>query len=215
MTGRMQPEAIDPKQYSEVLAAARKGDAQALRKLLKDCEGEVGDCVAKKIPIHVRGAFDEMDVLQVTFLEATLGLSKFLGSTRSRFIAWTKTIAEHNLRDACDALDCKKRPDRRRRVAIGPPSDSYTTLLEQLGGSITTPSRYLAQGEIKAKVDAALEALPPDYRLVIQAYDLENRSIADVMTLMRRSKGAVHMLRRRAHERLRDLMGASANFFSS
>ena len=198
-----------------MLASARKGDSQALGKLLKDCEAEVGGWIGKQIPNQLRDAFDGTDVMQVTFIEAILDIHKFLGSTRPRFTAWVRRIAEHNLRDACDALDCKKRPDRKRRVAIGPPGDSYTSLLEELGGNVTTPSRQFAQSEIKAKADAALDALPPDYRRVVQLYDFEDRSFRDVAAMMERSLGLVHMLRARALDRLREFLGASTNFFSS
>jgi hypothetical protein len=45
-------------------------------------------------------------------------------------------------------------------------------------------------------------------------YDLEDRAIDDVTKALGRTRGAVHMLRARAHERLRELLGAESIFFS-
>jgi len=210
----MQPDAIDPKQYSDMLAAARKGDSQVLGELLKGCEAEVGSGIGKQIPNHHRAAFDETDVMSVTFLEAFLGFHKFLGSSRSQFVGWIRAIAEHNLRDACAGLEAKKRPPP-KLVAIGSPDDYYTNLLEQLSGSATTPSRHFAQGEMKAKVDAAIDALPQDYRRVVRLHDFEGQSFRDIAAVMAKSLGFVHMLHVRAFDRLREFLGTSTNFFSS
>jgi len=215
MTGRKQPEPTDQGGWRDVLEAARKGNSQALGKLLKECEAEVGGGIGRQIPNHLRDAFDETDVMQITFTDAILDIHKFLSSTPASFTAWVRRIAEHNLRDACDALDSRKRPPRKRRVAVGLPGDSYTRFLEQLSGSATTPSGHFTASEIKVKVDAAFEALSPDYRRVIQLHDFEGRAFREVASIMKRSLGFVHMAHARALDRMREFLGASTNFFSS
>ena len=56
-------------------------------------------------------------------------------------------------------------------------------------------------------LNAALNTLPADYRTAVRLYDLEGRPVAEVAGTMGRSAGAVHMLRARAHERLRAFLG--------
>ena len=60
----------------------------------------------------------------------------------------------------------------------------------------------------------ALTGLPPDYAAVIRLYDLEGRPIEDVARELRRTPGAVHMLRVRAHDHLRERLGAESHFFT-
>ena len=50
---------------------------------------------------------------------------------------------------------------------------------------------------------------------MIRLYDLEGRPIAEVAAEMGRSSGAVHMLRARAHDRLRELLGPESAFFTN
>ena len=77
-----------------------------------------------------------------------------------------------------------------------------------------TPSRIAARGEARKILDSALVMLPPDYGTVIHLYDLEGRTASEVAERMGRSEGAVYMVRTRAHERLRAILGSSSRFFS-
>jgi RNA polymerase sigma factor (sigma-70 family) len=64
-------------------------------------------------------------------------------------------------------------------------------------------------------MEGALRQLPPDYEKVIRLYDLAGKSPAEVAQEMGRSQGAVFMLRARAHDRLREVLGSSSQFFST
>lgn len=88
------------------------------------------------------------------------------------------------------------------------------TLLEQLVGTGSTPSRHSARDEAVGILNDVIGKLPPDYGKVVRLYDLEERPAEEVAFSMGRSVGAVHMLRVRAHERLRELLGSESRFFS-
>ena len=64
----------------------------------------------------------------------------------------------------------------------------------------------MVRAEVIVQVRHALERLPPDYKQVIQLRRLEERSVAETAQIMKRSKGATHMLFWRAMEALRDVM---------
>jgi len=55
--------------------------------------------------------------------------------------------------------------------------------------------------------------LPPDYEKVVRLYDLQCKSAVEVAAELGRSEGAVYMLRARAHERLKQELGSSSQFF--
>ena len=66
-----------------------------------------------------------------------------------------------------------------------------------------------------AFVVACVDALPEDYGRVVRLYDLQGLPIADVSRQLGRSSGAVHMLRARAHDQLRVLLGPETGWFGS
>lgn len=199
---------------AELLEQAVAGDAAALQTLLGRASRQVRGRLQGRIGKQWQAALDIDDVMQVTFLEAFLQIDRLAARDMATFQAWLTRIAENNLRDALKELSRQKRPDPRKRVQPQSLEDSCAVLLEQLGGTSTTPSRHAARGEAAAILKAALRKLPADYAMAVRQYDLEGRAMAEVAAAMERSEGAVHMLRRRAHDRLRELLGSASQFFS-
>jgi RNA polymerase sigma-70 factor (ECF subfamily) len=197
-----------------LLAQAISGNKDALGQLVQHYAPRVRRRLKGKITRSFQSVLALEDVLQVTYLEAFLRIGKFNPGSDGAFDAWLTRIAENNLRDALRELQRAKRPQPQRRVALSAERDSSTALLELLGGSSTTPSRQAARGEAQRIVEQALGKLPADYQRAVRLYDLDGLSAADVAAAMGRSVGAFHMVRVRAHDRLRELLGSSERFFS-
>jgi RNA polymerase sigma-70 factor (ECF subfamily) len=195
-----------------VLAAVR-GDIDAMTQLLNDCAPEVERSLS--IAKQWRSVLEPADVMQVTYLEAFLRIGQFDPGRAEPFSAWLGRIEENNLRDAIRGLQRQKRPQPADRVAIPHGGDSTAHLYEQLGVTTTTPSRHATREERVDRLNAALEALPDDYAKVVRLYDLQGLSIGEVAGQMGRSAGAIHMLRARAHDRLRPMLGAESGWFGS
>jgi RNA polymerase sigma factor (sigma-70 family) len=191
---------------------AVSGDSGSLAALLRN--------VGPRIKEHVRvgplwqAVLDTEDVMQVTFLEAFLRIQRLAPPTIGAFEAWLARIAENNMRDAIRGLERQKRPDPRRRVASHQSADSDLCLLEYLGFTTSTPSRQAARGEAATLLHDAITRLPESYATVVQMYDLDGHSIDEVCARLKRSSGAIYMLRARAHQRLEELLGESSRFFS-
>ncbi len=201
---------VDP----SLLQKAVEGDAGALRVLLEQFGGEVRKRICGKIEKRWQASLDEDDVMQVTYLEAFLHIDQLTARDSASFLTWLTRIAENALRDAVRGLTRQKRPDPARRVESAPGVDSYVGLLECLGVTTTTPSREAARRDAAAILETAVAKLPEDYKTAVRLYDLEGRSVAEVAAGMGRSVGAVHMLRARAHDRLRQELGTASQFFS-
>lgn len=197
-----------------LLQQAVEGDATALRVLLEHFGGEVRKRISGRIDKRWRASLDEDDIMQVTYLEAFLHIDQLTARDSASFLAWLTRIAENALRDAIRGLTRQKRPDPARRVLATPGPDSYVGLLECLGVTTTTPSREAARHDAADILQTAVARLPEDYKEVVRLYDLEGRPIAEVAANMGRSVGAVHMLRARAHDRLRQDLGTSSRYFS-
>ncbi len=201
---------IDP----SLLQQAVEGDTAALRVLLEHFGGEVRKRVGGRIDKRWRASFDEDDVMQVAFLEAFLHIDQLTARDPASFLTWLTRIAENAILEAVRGLSRQKRPDPARRLVPAAGADSYEGLLAYLGVTTTTPSRQAASRDSAAMLESAIAGLPEDYRIVVRLYDLEGRPVTDVASHMSRSVGAVHMLRARAHDRLRRNLGASSRFFS-
>lgn len=200
---------------AELVERAVQGDSEALTELL-EAEGPiVRQRMEPKIGAAWRSVLDVDDVMQVSYMEAFLQIHKFRPSGPGAFRAWLSQIAENNLRDAIKSFERAKRPDPRKRVHGPPGEQSFVALVEVLGVTNSTPSQHAARGEFKGVIDKALAKLPSDYARVITMYDLEARPAAEVAAVMGRSTGAVFMLRARAHDALRDVLGSSSQFFST
>lgn len=193
--------------------AAVAGDTEALSELLR----EHGPAVERSLSIgrEWRAVLEPADVMQVTYLEAFLQIARYDPDRAEPFRAWLQRIAENNLRDAIRGLERQKRPQPAQRVESPPDADSASGLYALLGVTTTTPSRHASADEHSERLQAALESLPDDYGTVVRLYDLQSLPIAEVSNRMARSPGAVHMLRARAHERLRQLLGPESGWFGS
>lgn len=198
----------------QLIERATAGDAAALRTLLERCGPQLSREMRGQIAPVWRSQIDADDVMQVTYLEAFLQLHTLLVRDAAGFYSWLRRIALNNLRDAIKELERKKRPNPSRRVDGPTSEESYVALVEALGATSATPSRDAARREIGGIIERTLERLPPDYRRVIRRCDLEGRDAGEVAAEMGRSPGAIHMLRARAHDRLRALLGSEADFFS-
>ena len=192
---------------------AGAGDADALTRLLDRFGPEVERALS--ISREWRSVLEPADVMQITYFEAFLQISQFDPDRSEPFRSWLKRIAENNLCDAVRGLQSQKRPQPGDRVRFSSHVDSATGLLAFLGVTSTTPSGQAQREERANRLNAALDALPEDYGLAVRLYDLEGLPIEEVATQLNRSKGAVHMLRARAHNRLKELLGAESKWFST
>lgn len=197
----------------QLVHAAVGGDTVALSALLR----AHGPRLREQLSIDRRwqSVLEADDVLQVTYLEAFLKISTFVPGGSNAFYGWLRRIAENNLRDAIKGFEAQKRPPPALAMDVAVSDQSTVALFDLLGVASATPSRAAASSEMRNSLDRALKALPRDYADVIKAYDLDGLPVTDVASQLGRSPGAVHMLRARAHDQLRVLLGPSGNFFST
>ena len=202
--------AVDEPDDARVMRAAER-DGDALEELLR----QVGPAIGAGLSIDRRwqGSLDPDDVMQVTYLEAYLRIATLRSRTTEGFRGWLARIAENNLRDALRALQRDKRPDgagRRRATRAG--DTSAETLMGSLLDTDPTAGSVAAGREAASRLHAALEQLPASYRRIVDEVDLAERPVSEVAVELNKSAGAIHMLRSRAHDRLRELLGGRTRF---
>lgn len=160
-----------------------------------------------------RSIIDPLDVMQVTYIEAFLRIRSFDPARGVPFAVWLRVIAENNLRDAIRGLSRQKRPPPMTQMQPTNYEDSLLGLHNLIAANGSTPSGKLRRDETCQMIERAVSALPESYRQVVRSYDLEGRSIEEVTRKMGRSSGAIYMMRARAHQRLREMLGSESRFF--
>lgn len=128
---------------------------------------------------------------------------------------WLRQMAENNLRDAIRGFKRLKRGGSDAGRGAGAPRDGDGDVAALLAAATSTPSRAVRRDERVQRLHRALSRLPPDYARVVRRMDLDGRPVAEVAVELGRSAGAVHMIRARAHDRLRDLLGPASAFLTS
>ncbi len=197
----------------ELVQHAIGGDRAALTELFERHGPTVRQSVAKPIPKRWRSLLCEDDVMQQTYADAFRGIERFVATDNGSFAGWLASLARCNLQDATRMLQAEKRPDR-HVVHTGRVDGSFVALCELLSGAGSTPSGHFARDEARTDLEQAIEELPDDYRRVVRMYDLEAKTIQQVTEALSRSAGAVYMLRARAHDRLREILGNASKFFT-
>lgn len=198
----------------QLLSKAQDGDVEALVTLLESVGATVRAIMEPKIGRKHRTMVTTDDIMQVTYMESFARFSSFTGGGVKGFQAWLIRIAENNLIDAIRGLDAAKRPNPSRRIENRNQDDSMVAMVEAIGVTVSTPSLAAHKGEVVSCIHEAVAKLPPDYAQVITMYDLQGRSIEEVVEELGRSKGAVYMLRARAHEHLREVLGSESRYFT-
>jgi RNA polymerase sigma factor (sigma-70 family) len=197
-----------------LLDRARSGDGNALAELLEDHTDAVRGGLAGKIPRRWRSLLSVDDVLQQTYIDAFLHIDKFKPDGAASFRTWFVSLASYNLVDAIRMLEADKRGRCHACTPLPSKGDSILALYDLLSAAGTSPSQRVARHEARGALDDAIRRLPDCYRQVVQMYDLEGQSVDEVARALKRSPGAVYMIRARAHRRLSELLGHPSKYFS-
>jgi RNA polymerase sigma-70 factor (ECF subfamily) len=198
----------------DLVNRATQGDQDALITLLQRYGPAVRARLVGQIPRRWHSVLSEDDVMQQTYANAIAKIQQFTSRSESAFARWLETTARCNLSDALKMLAAHKRggnrPSARRRTL----DESLLVLWEGLSSAGTTPSGGISDAEARAALQRAIDELPETYARVVKLYDLQGKPVEEVAALLKRSPGAVFMLRARAHERLHEIMGRTTDFFS-
>ena len=193
---------------NETLACAIRGDDDALCTILRGLDCELRSHIGRNIGSQHRREIEVDDVLQVTYMEVFLHIRRFRHQGIEAFRSWLWQTAENNIRDALRVLNAVRRPPPGKRITPEDRDDSYVDLLIQMGGTHSTPSKFMARKEAKRVMNDAINRLPFDYATVVRLCDLDGYTSSQAAAAMHRSEAAVRMLRARAHDRLIEIVGS-------
>lgn len=182
---------------TEALVASAQGqDREAIQQLLVRNLSGLEAFVRLRMGPVLRGRLSAPDLVQSVCREVLEDLGGFEFRGEAPFRHWLYVRAENKLREKHRYLSAQKR-DHAHEVAI--PDGS--TFLPQYQ-NLCTPSRDLAVREAMARVEAAFDQLPDDYREAVTLHKLCGLSHAEIAERLGRSEGAVRNLVYRGISRL-------------
>ncbi len=190
-----------------LLETARSGDTRALGELLESHSPYLSLLARLQINRRLQGKVDPGDIVQETFLEAHKHFGIFRGNSAAEFACWLRQILAGVLSNCVRRYVGAKARDVRLERQLAWELDHTSQLLDRgLVGKQSSPSQQAARREQMLVLAAALDKLPPDYRDVIIARQLEGHSFPDVSRLMGRSEDSVQKLWVRALARLKRIL---------
>jgi RNA polymerase sigma-70 factor (ECF subfamily) len=179
-SSKEQARKIEAEEDRALILQAKAGDSGAFRKLV---ERHQQRAFAIAIGL-VRHEDDAREVVQEAFLRVHKGLASFEGG--SSFFTWLYRIVS-NL-----AIDAMRKPSRRESEALDAEiadDGADQPLLSRLEGA--DPLDVVRRGEIRRRIETALEELPSYHRGVILMRELEGMSYEEMAEAMGVSKGTI------------------------
>lgn len=184
----------------ELVSRARGGDVAAFTALVRQYEERVYN-----LAYRMTGSPDAAaDVAQEAFLAAYEGLANF--RAESAFYTWLYRITVNK------ALG-ERRARAARRESLPSGEDEFPAL-DAMSDGAPGPDARAEEGERAAAIQAAISALPPDYRTIVILKDvegLEYEEIAEVVAIpVGTVKSRLHRGRMLLREALKPYLGAAS-----
>jgi RNA polymerase sigma-70 factor (ECF subfamily) len=187
---------MDSRERLAVLLAARRGDAEALGRLLDSFRPYVRVIVRALRDRRVQGRLDESDFVQDALLEAHRSFASFNGETVAELVVWLRQIVIRTTGRTLRGLLGTARRD---------PTREEPATLDGVAAPDASPSHEAIRHEEAVSMAEALGQLPADMQQVLLGRHVDGLSHAEIAQAMNRTEGAVRMLYLRALRRLREL----------
>lgn len=181
-----------------LISRIKKGDERAFSALVQRYEQTVWGFAFKLC----RDKEKAEESFQDTFVNVFRKIDQFDG--RSKFSTWLYSIVANN---------CLMKRRRRKMEDLlesldEPPDTDDETVRKQLISWDDTPAEKLLRGELREQLDAAIQKLPDDYRVVFVLRDLEQRTAEETAKITGLSVPAVKSRLRRSRIFLRQQLHA-------
>ncbi len=178
-----------------LIEKAQEGDRRAFSELVKRYEETVYGFSFKVC----RNREKAEETLQDTFINVYRKLDQFNG--KSKFSTWLYSIVANN----CLMKNRKRKMDE-EMVSLDEPSvfEDGPHDHQTIRSWDETPAEQMMNRELRSRLDAAIQKLPMDHRIVFILRDVEGQSAGETAKILKLSVPAVKSRLRRARVFLRE-----------
>jgi RNA polymerase sigma-70 factor (ECF subfamily) len=188
----------------QLLSRARAGDVVSLGRLLERYRAYMAILARSQIGRQLQGKFDASDVLQETFLAATVAFGQFRGRSEAELTSWLRKILGGVMANLVrHYVQTKGRDARLERALVDDLEEASRVFERVLVAAGSSPSQQAARRERAVMLADAMQRLPSDYCEVILLRHFEGLSFPQVAGRMGRTEDSVKNLWARALGKLR------------
>ena len=193
----------------ELLRSVAGGDPAARGALLQRHRARLRQLVGLRMDRRLSARVDPSDVVQETLAEADRRLGDYLRERPLPFYPWLRRLALDRLAEQHrrHLRAARRSVIREELTPLRLPEGSALELAQRLLAPAATPSESLRRRELVGRVRAALDALSPPEREVVELRYLEQLSAREVAAVLGVSEEAAKKRALRGLQRLRDLLG--------
>lgn len=181
------------------IEAAAGGDPEASRRIVEHLQRPVLATIHRFV--GRRFAEDAEDIAQDVFLKIFRALDRFDPNRGVKFTTWAFTFVKNHCFDVL-----KKRRLKTVSIDSSGSDEEEESSWELADGPTRRPGSEALNSELGAKIEAAIQSLTPDHRMVFVLREYEQmdlKSIADVMDVSEGTiKSRLHRAKRALMERL-------------
>lgn len=191
----------------EIVSRAAAGDTRAFEQIMRRYNQRL-----YRLAVSLLGDPAEAeDALQESYVRAFFRLSSF--AQRSSVGAWLAQIVRN---EAIDRLRARKSRASVVPLDVGLPRDRDSDLpgegeVQAEEGTWWNPEASVARGELRAALERAIGALPPDFRAVFMLREVEGLSVAETAEYLDIPAATVKTRDHRARALLRASLNAGVD----
>ncbi|MFA6455920.1 MAG: sigma-70 family RNA polymerase sigma factor [Bacteroidota bacterium] len=184
---------LEPYTDSALIAKVKKGDERAFAQLVKRYEQTVWGFAFKLC----RNQEKAEESFQDTFINVFRKIDQF--DARSKFSTWLYTIVANN----CLMHHRKRKLEGLLESLDDAPDPENPEVQKQLAAWDDSPIDTMMNKELREQMDAAIQELPDEYKVVFVLRDLEDKTAEETAKILKLSVPAVKSRLRRSRIFLR------------
>jgi RNA polymerase sigma factor (sigma-70 family) len=192
----------EPRAFPQLLALAKSGDRPALEEVFERCLPGLRAFVRLQMGPQVRAKESCSDLAQTVCREVLADLAGCRADGEAEFRQWLCSLALHKIWNRRRHWAAARRDAARDAEAPDADPDGLLATYSQ----VATPSRHAAAREEVARIEAAFDRLPEEFRDVIVQARILGLSHVEIAAASGRTEEAVRKLLSRARARLAQLL---------
>lgn len=198
-------------EFRELLEQARKGDLDALGRLIDCCRPYLMKVAHDEGNSSLQGKVGDSDLVQYACLDAVKSFGQFRGRSSKEMLGWLRQILVYRLSGVRDQYHAEKRNVNAERPMVANPDDSREDILE---ASTSSPSDHVVRQEEREVLELALRALSASDRTIIELRHIGGHAFAEIARQLHLTEDAARKRWVRAiqalQEKVRRLYGFSS-----